>query len=162
MTKIKDIDVQSRPDGILLEPFTDQVLIFSHASPSITAIDPKDGTVTGTIDIPDGGMEEARSDGQGKLYCCLLYTSHEHKVQAWFNGHDHDLQHLVAGNLNLFCSGAGSQVRPTKDTVHTKFAQSRSGFTTVSLQPDRMLVRMTDNHGQLLYSTTVPAGAVAG
>jgi len=69
MTKIKDIDVQSRPDGILLEPFTDKVLIFSHASPSITAIDPKDGTVTGTIDIPDGGMEEARSDGQGKLYC---------------------------------------------------------------------------------------------
>ena len=69
MQKIKDIDVQSRPDGILLEPFTDKVLIFSHASPSITAIDPKDGTVTGTIDIPDGGMEEARSDGQGKLYC---------------------------------------------------------------------------------------------
>jgi tartrate-resistant acid phosphatase type 5 len=92
----------------------------------------------------------------------ILPLLHEHKVQAWFNGHDHDLQHLVAGDLNMFCSGAGSQVRPTKDTVHTKFAQSRSGFTTVSLQPDRMLVRMTDNHGQLLYSTTVPAGAVAG
>jgi glutamine cyclotransferase len=69
MQKIKDIDVQGRPDGILLEPFTDKVLIFSHASPSITAIDPKDGTVVGTIDIPDGAMEEARSDGQGKLYC---------------------------------------------------------------------------------------------
>jgi len=69
MQKIKDIDVQSRPDGILLEPFTDQVLIFSHESPSITAIDPKDGTVAGTIDIPGGAMEQAQSDGQGKLYC---------------------------------------------------------------------------------------------
>jgi glutamine cyclotransferase len=68
MQKIKDIDVQSRPDGILLEPFTDKVLIFSHESPSITAIDPKDGSVAGTIDIPDGAMEQAQSDGQGKLY----------------------------------------------------------------------------------------------
>jgi DNA-binding beta-propeller fold protein YncE len=68
MQKIKSIDVQGRPDGILLEPLTDRVYVFSHASPSITAIDPKDGSVVGTIDIPDGAMEQAQSDGQGKLY----------------------------------------------------------------------------------------------
>jgi len=68
MQKIKDIEVTSRPDGILLEPFTDKVLIFSHESPSITAIDPKDGSVAGTIDV-GGAMEQAQSDGQGKLYC---------------------------------------------------------------------------------------------
>ncbi len=67
MEKIKDIDVQGRPDGIMLEPFTGKVLIFSHQSPSITMIDPKDGTVTGTIDV-GGAMEQAQSDGQGKLY----------------------------------------------------------------------------------------------
>jgi glutamine cyclotransferase len=67
MEKIKDIDVQGRPDGILLEPFTDKVLIFSHEDPSITVIDPKDGTVVGTIDV-HGAMEQAQSDGQGKLY----------------------------------------------------------------------------------------------
>jgi len=67
MQKIKSIDVQGRPDGILLEPFTDKVYIFSHESPSITVIDPKDGTVVGTIDV-GGAMEEARSDGQGKLF----------------------------------------------------------------------------------------------
>jgi glutamine cyclotransferase len=67
MQKIKDIDVEGRPDGILLEPFTGKVLIFSHRSPSITLIDPKDGTVTGTIDV-GGAMEQAQSDGQGKLY----------------------------------------------------------------------------------------------
>jgi tartrate-resistant acid phosphatase type 5 len=86
----------------------------------------------------------------------ILPLLHEHGVQAWFNGHDHDLQHLMAGDVNLFCSGAGSEVRHTRKTVHTKFAKSCSGFTTVSLQPDRMLIRMTDNHGQLLYTTTVP------
>ena len=90
----------------------------------------------------------------------VLPLLHEHNVQVWFNGHDHDLQHLVAGDLNLFCSGAGSEFRPTKDTAHTKFAQARSGFTAVSLQADKMVVRMTDNLGQLLYSTTVPVNPV--
>lgn len=67
MQKLKSIEVQGRPDGILFEPFTKNVLIFSHQSPSITLIDPKDGTVAGTIDV-GGAMEQAQSDGQGKLY----------------------------------------------------------------------------------------------
>src|SRR5665213_2854304 len=67
MEKIKSIDVQGRPDGILLEPLTYHVYIFSHEDPSITVIDPKDGTVVGTVDV-GGAMEQAQSDGQGKLY----------------------------------------------------------------------------------------------
>jgi hypothetical protein len=67
LQKIKDIDVTGRPDGILFEPFTGKVLVFSHESPSITLIDPKDGTVTGTLDV-GGAMEQAQSDGQGRLY----------------------------------------------------------------------------------------------
>jgi len=67
MQKTKSIEVQGRPDGILLEPFTGHVLIFSHVSPSITMIDPKDGSVAGTIDV-GGAMEQAQSDGAGKLY----------------------------------------------------------------------------------------------
>jgi acid phosphatase len=86
----------------------------------------------------------------------VLPLLHENKVQAWFNGHDHDLQHLVAGDVNLFCTGAGSQFRPTKKTVHSKFAKARSGFTTVSLRPDKMLIRMTDSRGHVLYTTSVP------
>ena len=67
MQKIKSIEVQGRPDGILLEPLTDRVFIFSHVEPSITVIDPKDGTVVGTVEV-GGAMEQAQSDGQGKLY----------------------------------------------------------------------------------------------
>ena len=63
----RSIDVEGRPDGILLEPFTGNVFIFSHEAPSITVIDPKDGSVAGTIDV-GGAMEQAQSDGQGKLY----------------------------------------------------------------------------------------------
>jgi len=67
MQKIKSIDAQGRPDGILFEPFTGRVLILSHVSPSITMIDPKEGSVDGTIDV-GGAMEQAQSDGAGKLY----------------------------------------------------------------------------------------------
>src|ERR1019366_1330735 len=70
MQKIKSIEVQGRPDGILLEPLTDRVYVFSHPAPSITVIDPKDGSVTGTVDV-GGAMEQAQSDGQGKLYVAV-------------------------------------------------------------------------------------------
>lgn len=67
MQKIKSIQTEGRPDGILLEPFTQRVYIFSHSAPSITVIDPKDGSIAGTIDV-GGAMEQAQSDGNGKLY----------------------------------------------------------------------------------------------
>lgn len=91
-----------------------------------------------------------------ELVAEILPLLQKYKVQAWFNGHDHDLQHLVAGRLNLFCSGAGSESRWTFKTVRSKFAKSRSGFTVVSLQPDQMLVRMVSSTGDVLYNTTVP------
>lgn len=67
MQKLKSIDVEGRPDGILFEPFTERVYVFSHQAPSITVIDPKDGSIVGTIDV-GGAMEQAQSDGHGKLY----------------------------------------------------------------------------------------------
>jgi DNA-binding beta-propeller fold protein YncE len=67
MEKIKTVAVKGRPDGIMYEPYTKKILILSHESPSITLIDPADGTVTGTIDV-GGAMEQAQSDGKGTLY----------------------------------------------------------------------------------------------
>jgi glutamine cyclotransferase len=67
LQKIKSIDVEGRPDGILFEPFTQRIFVFSHQAPSITVLDPKDGSIIGTIDV-GGAMEQAQSDGQGKLY----------------------------------------------------------------------------------------------
>jgi DNA-binding beta-propeller fold protein YncE len=67
MQKIKDIDVEGRPDGIMLEPLTDRIYILSHEAPNLTVIDPKDGSVTGTVQV-GGAVEQSQSDGQGKLY----------------------------------------------------------------------------------------------
>ena len=70
MRKLKDIDVQGRPDGITLEPLTDRIYILSHEAPNLTAIDPKDGSVTGTLQV-GGAVEQSQSDGQGTLYVAI-------------------------------------------------------------------------------------------
>lgn len=67
---IKTIEVQGRPDGILFEPSTERVYVFSHAQPNATVIDAKEGSVVGTIDL-GGAPEQAASDGQGHLYVAI-------------------------------------------------------------------------------------------
>jgi YVTN family beta-propeller protein len=64
---IQKIEVQGNPDGMLFDPSEQKVYILSHASPHVTAINTKDGSVLGTVDI--GGMpEQAVADGKGHLY----------------------------------------------------------------------------------------------
>lgn len=89
----------------------------------------------------------------------ILPLLHMYQVQVYFNGHDHDLQHLVTEDLNLICTGAGSQVRATESTQYTRFAKANSGFTTVSLGATKMVVRMQDNTGTELYCTCIPRTA---
>jgi DNA-binding beta-propeller fold protein YncE len=64
---LKTIEVQGRPDGILFEPETERIYVFSHSQPNATVIEGKDGSVVGTIDL-GGAPEQAASDGQGHLY----------------------------------------------------------------------------------------------
>ena len=67
MAHIKTIDVQGNPDGMLFDPTDQRVYVLSHAAPHVTAIDAKDGSILGTVDI--GGMpEQAVSDGKGHLF----------------------------------------------------------------------------------------------
>jgi DNA-binding beta-propeller fold protein YncE len=67
---IKTVTVQGRPDGILFEPLTERIYIFSHGPPNVTVLDAKDGSIVGTIDL-GGAPEQAASDGQGHLYVDL-------------------------------------------------------------------------------------------
>jgi DNA-binding beta-propeller fold protein YncE len=67
---VKTIEVQGRPDGILFEPMTERIYVFSHSQPNATVIDGKEGSVVGTIDL-GGAPEQAASDGQGHLYVDL-------------------------------------------------------------------------------------------
>ena len=126
-----------------------QMAWFKHALAASTA---QWKIVVGHHPIYSGGEH----GGSRELVKTVLPLLHEHKVQVYFNGHDHDLQQLQARSLNMFCSGAGSQYRKTSTNYLTKFAKGCSGFTTVNLQADQMIVKMIDSNGTLLYTATVP------
>jgi DNA-binding beta-propeller fold protein YncE len=70
LTTIKEIAVEGNPDGILFEPASERIYVFSHRAPNVTVIDPKDGSIAGTIDL-GGAPEQAASDGQGQVYIDL-------------------------------------------------------------------------------------------
>ena len=67
---IKTIDVQGNPDGIGIDPLNNRIWVFSHSAPNATIIDPKDGSIVGTLDL-GGAPEEAAFDGKGKMYVDL-------------------------------------------------------------------------------------------
>jgi DNA-binding beta-propeller fold protein YncE len=70
LATVKTIDVQGGPDGILADPFTGRVYVFSHAAPNVTVIDAKDGSIVGTVDL-GGAPEQAVLDGKGRMYVDL-------------------------------------------------------------------------------------------
>jgi hypothetical protein len=58
----------------------------------------------------------------------VLPILEKHHVQAYFAGHDHDLEHLKLGHLHLIVSGAGSEHRPMKSPATSPFSRACSGF----------------------------------
>jgi acid phosphatase len=90
----------------------------------------------------------------------VLPLLEKYGVQAYFNGHDHDLQHLQSSTVDFFCTGGGSKPRAAiKKIAQTKFGLGCSGFIAASLAADRLEVRMLDDQGKLLYTTSVPRQA---
>jgi tartrate-resistant acid phosphatase type 5 len=107
--------------------------------------------VFGHHPIYSGGLH----GDQPELIAQILPLLERYKVQAYFCGHDHDLQHLKAGKVNLFVSGGGSEHRPNKSTPEMQFGRSASGFAAVSLGREEMQVQLIDNGGKLLYGASV-------
>lgn len=77
----------------------------------------------------------------------------KYKVDAYFAGHEHDLQHQKpAGHTHYFVSGAGSKLRPvSKDPAMTQFARSEHGFMLVRLSQDSLNLRVINHLGKNLY-----------
>lgn len=76
-----------------------------------------------------------------------------YKVDAYFAGHEHDLQHQKpTGHTHYFVSGAGSKLRPvSKDPTMTQFAISEHGFMLVRLSQDSLNLRVINHLGKKLY-----------
>jgi tartrate-resistant acid phosphatase type 5 len=85
----------------------------------------------------------------------ILPLLQKYKVQAYFAGHDHDLEHLKVGNLDLIVSGAGSEHRPVKTPATSPFSTATSGFALAFLTAHEMQVQFIDSVGTLLYTAIV-------
>jgi len=92
---------------------------------------------------------------QPEMIESILPLLQKYKVQAYFAGHDHDLEHLKVGDLDLIVSGAGSEHRPVKTPPTSPFSVATSGFALASVRPHDMQVRFIDNLGNLLYTAKV-------
>ena len=78
-----------------------------------------------------------------------------HRVDAYFAGHEHDLQHNRAKTVHHFISGAGSEIRPTGRAEFTLFGKSIQGFLCASLTGKSLLIQAVDYRGNVLYKTRI-------
>ena len=89
-----------------------------------------------------------------ELWGTLLPRLEVNKVQAYFCGHDHDLQHQKPNGsyVDHFLSGSGSEVRTSASYEHTLFAKSIPGFAIVSIKGDKLTLYFIDTKGNIVYS----------
>ncbi|MER2490934.1 purple acid phosphatase family protein [Catenovulum sediminis] len=80
-----------------------------------------------------------------------------YKVDAYFAGHEHDLQHnrIDGKYVQHFISGAGSAVRHVKPRSFTQFAKAQAGVAAVTVTPSSILVQMVNAQGDVLYTTRI-------
>lgn len=106
------------------------------------------------------GHHTLRSGGSGhgdtpEIVEHVLPLLKRHRVAAYINGHDHDLQHIRADGLDYLCCGAGSEVRPVSAVAGTQFCISRSGFAHVQVDGGRIAAEFRDYTGQKLYGAAL-------
>jgi tartrate-resistant acid phosphatase type 5 len=81
----------------------------------------------------------------------------KNRVDIYFGGHEHDLQHLKAADkpTHYFISGAGSDIRPTGMIPESLFAISTQGFMSVSVRKKTIEVNVVSYEGIILYSASL-------
>lgn len=79
-------------------------------------------------------------------------------VQAYLNGHDHDLEHLHADGDDYICSGAGSESRSVRRVPESRFALAETGFAACALTRDALRLRFFTADGRAPYEALITQG----
>jgi len=84
-------------------------------------------------------------------------TLEKNKVDLYFAGHDHDLQHLKhpEKRIHFFISGAGSKTRQIKSNPYSIFAASQAGFAVVKINENKIEVRFINHKSKEIYNTLI-------
>ena len=76
-------------------------------------------------------------------------------VQVYFNGHDHDLEHLVYHGVNYVCSGSGALSREVEAVEQSRFAYANVGFASCGLGADALALRFHDADAAVVYEAQI-------
>jgi hypothetical protein len=90
---------------------------------------------------------------QQELERTIVPLMKKYGVQAYINGHEHDLQVIQhpGAKTTYLVSGTGSEHRPTGSTEGTLFSLSAYGFMALSLSSDRLLMQVVDDAGAVRF-----------
>lgn len=110
--------------------------------------------VVGHHHIYTGGL---RKNDPNSVRASLEPVFDKNKVDAYFCGHEHDLQHLKSLDkpTHYFLSGTGSDIRPTGSINETLFAQSIQGFMSVTVKRKSLEVKVVDYRGNVIHTATL-------
>ena len=109
--------------------------------------------VIGHHPMYSGGKRKGETNDMINSFNALLA---KYNVDAYFAGHEHDLQHQDDGTgVQYFVSGAGSEVRPTGTMKYTKFARSVGGFAACTATLQGLTIRFVDQNENIIYTTTI-------
>jgi hypothetical protein len=75
-----------------------------------------------------------------------------HGVQAYLNGHNHNLEHVVADGIHYLTSGAASQPKPAAVIPGSRFAFSGLGFMNARLSRDFLAIEFFDAEAKPLHT----------
>ena len=80
-----------------------------------------------------------------------------YKVDAYFCGHEHDLQIIKPKNryTTQFLSGAACEVRPSGTREGTLFWAEKAGFMTFSVTKDQLVAQVVDAEGNVIFKTNI-------
>ena len=108
--------------------------------------------VVGHHTIHSGGSQHGDTV---ELVAMVKPLLEHHGVQAYMNGHDHDLQHVRRGAVDYIGTGAGSKVRAVRPVEGTRFCLARSGFALFTLQPESLELEFRDFTGARVYRSAL-------
>ncbi len=95
----------------------------------------------------------SQEGGTAELIKTLVPLFEKYKVQAYFCGHTHNLQHdnPYHSYTDYFVSGAGSEVKDNPKFNKTEFAESTAGFADIRINGDSLFLQFIDKSGKEIY-----------
>jgi len=90
-----------------------------------------------------------------ELIAQVLPIFRKYHLNAYFCGHDHNLQHLVDAGFHSYLSGGGCEAREVKPRADTKFVAASAGFLEVTLSTSNCLAEFYNSDDKKLDTSSM-------